>query len=175
MGKKTNVSFLGDCCSMEVSRKIWMWFSALTLLFENGSSPRMRCHFKMASNPEMHFCTVMSHFLLRISSSCQFLSMESVEYAVLQTALFRYWYNIKVFFKKFKVDGIKLKQVVTFLKTLWWIKMFFTCIFLHRLFGTETKDKLPLADFLSAVGQLKFRGTSVLFRLPHSCTLSLKR
>ncbi|XP_060578202.1 uncharacterized protein LOC132735281 [Ruditapes philippinarum] len=43
-----------------------------------------------------------------------------------------------------------------------------------KLFGTETKDKLPLADFLSAVGQLKFRGTSVLFRLPHSCTLSLK-
>ncbi|KAL4223534.1 hypothetical protein ACF0H5_017005 [Mactra antiquata] len=42
------------------------------------------------------------------------------------------------------------------------------------LFGTETKDKLPLADFLSAVGQLKFRGTSVLFRLPHSCTQSLK-
>ncbi|WAR03613.1 PP12-like protein [Mya arenaria] len=43
-----------------------------------------------------------------------------------------------------------------------------------RLFGSETKDRLPLADFLSAVGQLKFRGTSVLFRLPHSCTQSLK-
>lgn len=43
-----------------------------------------------------------------------------------------------------------------------------------KLFGTESKDKLPLADFLSAVGQLKFRGTSVLFRLPHSCTNSLK-
>ncbi|XP_052234478.1 uncharacterized protein LOC127847015 [Dreissena polymorpha] len=43
-----------------------------------------------------------------------------------------------------------------------------------KLFGGETKDKLPLADFLSAVGQLKFRGTSVLFRLPQSCTQSLK-
>ena len=47
------------------------------------------------------------------------------------------------------------------------------CLF--RSFGTETKDKLPLGDFLCAVGQLKFRGTSVLFRLPHSCTQSLKR
>lgn len=43
-----------------------------------------------------------------------------------------------------------------------------------KLFGTESKDKLPVADFLSAVGQLKFRGTSVLFRLPHSATNSLK-
>ena len=48
-----------------------------------------------------------------------------------------------------------------------------SCLF--RSFGTETKDKLPLGDFLCAVGQLKFRGTSVLFRLPHSCTQSLKR
>ncbi|XP_052800805.1 uncharacterized protein LOC128231722 isoform X1 [Mya arenaria] len=45
---------------------------------------------------------------------------------------------------------------------------------IEGLFGSETKDRLPLADFLSAVGQLKFRGTSVLFRLPHSCTQSLK-
>ncbi|KAK3587623.1 hypothetical protein CHS0354_032831 [Potamilus streckersoni] len=43
-----------------------------------------------------------------------------------------------------------------------------------KLFGSESKDKLPLADFLSAVGQLKFRGTSVLLRLPQSCMTSLK-
>ena len=48
-------------------------------------------------------------------------------------------------------------------------------LFFFRLFGSETKDKLPLGDFLCAVGQLKFRGTSVLFRLPHTCTQSLKR
>ena len=38
----------------------------------------------------------------------------------------------------------------------------------YRAFGIQNKDPLTLADFLSGVGQLKFRGTSVLFRLPHS-------
>jgi hypothetical protein len=34
------------------------------------------------------------------------------------------------------------------------------------LFGiTNTSDRLSLSDFLVGVGQLKFRGTSVLFRL----------
>ncbi|XP_052072975.1 uncharacterized protein LOC127711057 isoform X2 [Mytilus californianus] len=43
-----------------------------------------------------------------------------------------------------------------------------------KLFGAESKNKLPLGEFLQAVGQLKFRGTSVLFRLQHSSTSSLK-
>ena len=43
-----------------------------------------------------------------------------------------------------------------------------------RLFGNETKNRLPLGEFLTAVGQLKFRGTSVLFRLPQSCVSNLK-
>lgn len=43
-----------------------------------------------------------------------------------------------------------------------------------KLFGNETKNKLPLGEFLTAVGQLKFRGTSVLFRLPQSCVALLK-
>ena len=38
-----------------------------------------------------------------------------------------------------------------------------------RVFSDDAKVNLPMADFLMAVGQLKFRGTSVLFRLPHSC------
>ncbi|KAK6192273.1 hypothetical protein SNE40_003771 [Patella caerulea] len=38
-----------------------------------------------------------------------------------------------------------------------------------QIFGENVKDRLPLPDFLTAVGQLKFRGTSVLFRLPYSC------
>ncbi|KAJ8312222.1 hypothetical protein KUTeg_009595 [Tegillarca granosa] len=44
-----------------------------------------------------------------------------------------------------------------------------------KMFGSESKNKLPLGEFLTAVGQLKFRGTSVLFRLPQSCTTSLKK
>ncbi|KAK3710145.1 hypothetical protein QZH41_010545, partial [Actinostola sp. cb2023] len=36
------------------------------------------------------------------------------------------------------------------------------------VFGNEKKKSLPLVDFLEAVGSLKFRGTSVLFRLPVS-------
>jgi hypothetical protein len=51
--------------------------------------------------------------------------------------------------------------------------MWFLC-FIIRLFGSESKNKLPLGEFLTAVGQLKFRGTSVLFRLQHSSTTSLK-
>ncbi|GFR58629.1 serine/threonine-protein phosphatase [Elysia marginata] len=43
-----------------------------------------------------------------------------------------------------------------------------------KVFGEETQDKLPSADFLTAVGSLKFRGTSILFRLPHSCLTNLK-
>ncbi|XP_046355984.1 serine/threonine-protein phosphatase with EF-hands pef-1-like isoform X1 [Haliotis rufescens] len=43
-----------------------------------------------------------------------------------------------------------------------------------KLFGADTVDKLPLAEFLIAVGQLKFRGTSVLLRLPVSCTSNVK-
>ena len=43
-----------------------------------------------------------------------------------------------------------------------------------RLFGEENKDKLPSADFLTAVGSLKFRGTSILFRLPQSCMTNLR-
>ncbi|XP_048752071.2 uncharacterized protein LOC125663764 [Ostrea edulis] len=43
-----------------------------------------------------------------------------------------------------------------------------------KLFGNETKNRLPLGEFLTAVGQLKFRGTSVLFRLPQSCVSGLK-
>lgn len=35
----------------------------------------------------------------------------------------------------------------------------------YRVFGPETKSNLELLEFLRAVGQLKFRGTSSLFRL----------
>lgn len=41
-------------------------------------------------------------------------------------------------------------------------------ILIVRLFGTGHTDKLQLVDFLEAVGNLRFRGTSVLFRLPVS-------
>ena len=41
-------------------------------------------------------------------------------------------------------------------------------ILIVRLFGTGHTDKLQLLDFLEAVGNLRFRGTSVLFRLPVS-------
>ncbi|XP_025091130.1 uncharacterized protein LOC112562232 isoform X2 [Pomacea canaliculata] len=44
-----------------------------------------------------------------------------------------------------------------------------------KLFGEDTKDMLPSAEFLSAVGTLKFRGTSILFRLPQSCMAQLKK
>ena len=49
----------------------------------------------------------------------------------------------------------------------------YLCLF--RLFGSSSKDQLPLADFLIAVGQLKFRGTSVLLRLPKSCMANFKK
>ncbi|XP_063962610.1 uncharacterized protein LOC135155947 [Lytechinus pictus] len=39
---------------------------------------------------------------------------------------------------------------------------------LAKVFGSECKVSLTLMDFLNAVGQLKFRGTSALFRLPQS-------
>ncbi|XP_041377251.1 uncharacterized protein LOC121389658 isoform X2 [Gigantopelta aegis] len=43
-----------------------------------------------------------------------------------------------------------------------------------KLFGITSTDRLPLAEFLIAVGQLKFRGTSVLLRLPRSCLSNVK-
>ncbi|XP_031568704.1 uncharacterized protein LOC116303319 isoform X2 [Actinia tenebrosa] len=39
-----------------------------------------------------------------------------------------------------------------------------------RLFGDQRRKAISLVDFLEAVGSLKFRGTSVLFRLPLSIT-----
>ncbi|XP_074641598.1 uncharacterized protein LOC141899287 isoform X2 [Tubulanus polymorphus] len=44
-----------------------------------------------------------------------------------------------------------------------------------KVFGNEHRDKLPMSDFLLAVGQLKFRGTSVLFRLSESCTVGYRK
>ena len=44
-----------------------------------------------------------------------------------------------------------------------------------RVFGTGAKEALPLADFLTAVGHLKFRGTSVLFRLPMSVMTNIRK
>jgi len=46
-------------------------------------------------------------------------------------------------------------------------------VVLGRLFGDSVKELLPLTDFLAAVGSLKFRGTSVLFRLPRSALCHL--
>ncbi|XP_064612547.1 LOW QUALITY PROTEIN: uncharacterized protein LOC135476448 [Liolophura sinensis] len=43
-----------------------------------------------------------------------------------------------------------------------------------KIFGPSFTDKLSMSDFLTAVGQLKFRGTSVLLRLPYSCTKKMK-
>lgn len=40
--------------------------------------------------------------------------------------------------------------------------------FNFRNFGITESHGLSLSKFLTVVGQLKFRGTSVLFRLPHS-------
>lgn len=47
---------------------------------------------------------------------------------------------------------------------------YFLFVFLHkfRMFGSGPSDKLFLVDFLEAVGNLRFRGTSVLLRLPVS-------
>lgn len=44
----------------------------------------------------------------------------------------------------------------------------FFFVLIVRLFGSGYTDKLPLVKFLETVGSLKFRGTSVLFRLPVS-------
>ena len=44
-----------------------------------------------------------------------------------------------------------------------------------RLFGEEEMEDLPLSVFLSTVGSLKFRGTSILFRLPQSCMCNLEQ
>ena len=46
--------------------------------------------------------------------------------------------------------------------------MFFFLFYIVRLFGSGHSHKLPLVEFLEKVGSLKFRGTSVLFRLPLS-------
>ena len=45
-----------------------------------------------------------------------------------------------------------------------------------RVFGSGKKTQLSLNDFLVGVGQLKFRGTSVLLRSPNgSVVQNLKR
>ena len=45
-----------------------------------------------------------------------------------------------------------------------------------RVFGSGKKNQLSLNDFLVGVGQLKFRGTSVLLRSPNgSIVQNLKR
>lgn len=44
-----------------------------------------------------------------------------------------------------------------------------------KLFGSELSNVLPLMEFLTTVGQLKFRGTSMLFRLHQSCLYNMKR
>lgn len=46
--------------------------------------------------------------------------------------------------------------------------MCYVLTFSCRLFGTGHTEKLYLVDFLEAVGSLRFRGTSVLLRLPVS-------
>ena len=38
-------------------------------------------------------------------------------------------------------------------------------LYIFRNFGENLEDKLPLKEFLDGVGHLKFRGTSLLFRL----------
>ncbi|XP_071480798.1 uncharacterized protein [Diadema antillarum] len=43
-----------------------------------------------------------------------------------------------------------------------------------RVFGNTRMTSLTLMDFLSAVGQLKFRGTSGLFRLPQASIMKKK-
>ena len=48
--------------------------------------------------------------------------------------------------------------------------------FVLRVFGSGKKTQLSLNDFLVGVGQLKFRGTSVLLRSPNgSVVQNLKR
>ena len=37
-----------------------------------------------------------------------------------------------------------------------------------KIFGSNQCDALSMSDFLSGVGQLKFRGTSMLLRSPRS-------
>ncbi|XP_070573353.1 uncharacterized protein [Ptychodera flava] len=44
-----------------------------------------------------------------------------------------------------------------------------------KVFGTQPKANLGLNDFLNAVGQLKFRGTSLLLRLPQQALKRLDR
>ena len=43
-----------------------------------------------------------------------------------------------------------------------------TCVSVSSNFGVSRSETLSIDDFLKVVGQLKFRGTSVLFRLPRS-------
>lgn len=38
----------------------------------------------------------------------------------------------------------------------------------RKVFDLKDSEKLSLVNFLTAVGNLKFRGTSLLFRAPHS-------
>lgn len=44
-----------------------------------------------------------------------------------------------------------------------------------RVFGVPEDSGIPIAKFLLVVGQLKFRGTSVLFRLPRSPVKKVKK
>lgn len=43
--------------------------------------------------------------------------------------------------------------------------LFFKKYFSFSSFNVQTNNHLQLTDFLNSVGQLKYRGTSVLFRL----------
>ena len=47
-------------------------------------------------------------------------------------------------------------------------------LFFCRVFGCEENDSLVLNDFLTGVGQLKFRGTSLLLRSDQSAFAALK-
>lgn len=38
----------------------------------------------------------------------------------------------------------------------------------RKVFDLKEKEKLPLVNFLTGVGNLRFRGTSLLLRAPHS-------
>jgi len=47
----------------------------------------------------------------------------------------------------------------------WFLFMLIINRFLSSSFNVQNNNQLQLTDFLNSVGQLKYRGTSVLFRL----------
>lgn len=134
----------------------------------------------MMEGKVLHFSFFFYPLKIQLSLYCNLLCMRSVidfkmygqRYSENQRSIPGWWCRHWRCTEKCKVSTPPLLQVMVDLHSNK-IPNVESC-WLCRLFGNETKNKLPLGEFLTAVGQLKFRGTSVLFRLPQSCVASLK-